>query len=151
TFKGNNWSPIWAPDGNQLVFSSSSAIARLPTKLYQKAASGVGVEKLLFEGDPAGEAIFPEAWSPDGRYIVFARVKIPAVSIADLWILPLGATKSRLRTSRPDSGTGTRRFHRTDDGLRSRPMSPAPIKSSFNPFPIPAEENGRSRPKAECN
>jgi Tol biopolymer transport system component/tRNA A-37 threonylcarbamoyl transferase component Bud32 len=97
TFEGANWSPIFAPDGSRVVFSRAPGLAGLSNRLYQKSSSGVGSDELLFEGEQAGEAIFPEAWSPDGRHVVFARVKFPSNVPAELWVLPLPGDRKAFR------------------------------------------------------
>jgi eukaryotic-like serine/threonine-protein kinase len=71
--------PIWSPDGSQIVFSS---ILGDTPGLYQKAASGLGAEKLLLKGHGA-----PTDWSRDGRFIFY----FPSMgkSRGNLWVLPL--------------------------------------------------------------
>jgi WD40-like Beta Propeller Repeat len=60
--------------------------------LYQKSSSGVGTDELLFAGE-SNELPFPEDWSPDGRHLIFARVKLGQVVSSDLWALPLFGDK----------------------------------------------------------
>jgi dipeptidyl aminopeptidase/acylaminoacyl peptidase len=54
--------------------------------MYQKSAAGVGTETLMFKSD--GSAI-PVSWSPDGRYVVFSRLKPPGAGGVDTWLLNL--------------------------------------------------------------
>src|SRR4029077_17811532 len=51
--------PIWSPDGSRIVFSSTLKGRR---DLYQKSASGAGLEELLVE---SSEDKFPTDWSAD--------------------------------------------------------------------------------------
>jgi eukaryotic-like serine/threonine-protein kinase len=51
--------------------------------LYEKAASGVGDERLLFESE---NTKFPSDWSRDGRYISY--LNIDPVTKWDIWVLP---------------------------------------------------------------
>jgi eukaryotic-like serine/threonine-protein kinase len=95
TFEGANWSPIFAPDGSRVVFSRAPGLTGLTNRLYQKSSSGVGSDELLFEGEQAGEAIFPEAWN--GSHVVFARVKSPSNVPAELWVLPLSGDRKAFR------------------------------------------------------
>ncbi len=91
-----DWPPVWAPDGSHIVFSSNRSdngvTSALSNKLYQKSSSGVGTDELLFAGNP-NELVYPEDWSSDGRYILFARVKLPGATADDLWVLPLFGDK----------------------------------------------------------
>src|SRR5262249_30098779 len=82
---------------SRVVFSRAPGINSLVTKMYQKSSSGVGSEELLFEADPTEEVVFPEAWSPDGQHVVFARVKIPSNIPTELWVLPLSGDRKAFR------------------------------------------------------
>jgi serine/threonine protein kinase/Tol biopolymer transport system component len=98
TFDGaNNWSPIFAPDGGRVVFSRGPNATQPPNKLYLKSSSGTGNDELVFEGEATGEAIFPEAWSPDGQHVIFARNKTPGNVPTDLWVLPLSGDRKAFR------------------------------------------------------
>jgi serine/threonine protein kinase/Tol biopolymer transport system component len=83
-------SPIWSPDGSQLVFNSGrSATSRFPSALYRRAANGTGADELLFSG-VGDEVSAPYDWSRDGRYLVFARMKVASFrERVDLWTLEL--------------------------------------------------------------
>jgi eukaryotic-like serine/threonine-protein kinase len=75
------WSPIWSPDGNHVVFNSRR---KGPLDLYQKATSGPGVEEELLVSSLDK---FPLDWSPDGRFILFSVADLKTG--LDLWVLPL--------------------------------------------------------------
>ena len=77
---GSEFSPVWSPDGTQIIFGSDRDVA---FNVYQKPASGSGKEELVIE--PVSKWIawpFVEDWSRDGRYILYGRE-------TDLWVLPL--------------------------------------------------------------
>ena len=57
--------PAWSADSTQLVFASNRAGH---FDIYQKAASGVGMERALLADDSEK---YPTAWSPDGRALLF--------------------------------------------------------------------------------
>jgi Tol biopolymer transport system component len=80
----NETSPLWSPDGNQLVYSSDRK--GIPS-LYEKAASGTGPEKELWS---CGETLVAGDWSGDGRFILVNRLS--AQSSWDIWVFPVDGT-----------------------------------------------------------
>src|SRR6185503_6114229 len=51
--------PIWAPDGSRILYNSGASIS-------VKTANGSGDAEILLQ-----RTVFPAAWSPDGRFIIF--------------------------------------------------------------------------------
>ncbi len=84
---GHNSSPIWSHDGAFLIFSSGRGSD--PLALYRKAASGVGREVLVLEGE---RGIYAQDAAPDARSLVYAQGGGPEAGI-DLWSLPLGGAR----------------------------------------------------------
>jgi len=76
------WNPIWSPDGSKLAFGS----VRNGSHTYQKSAAGVGEETPMFKSD---KSEIPVAWSHDGRYIVFSRLKGLNGGAVDTWLMDL--------------------------------------------------------------
>jgi Tol biopolymer transport system component len=74
-------SPVWAPDGSRIVFSSNRDG---PFDLYQKPASGGKGEEVLFKSSADKAAT---SWSPDGRFLLYS-VRNPKTK-SDIWVLPL--------------------------------------------------------------
>ena len=73
--------PLWSPDGDRLVFTSSREGGRL--NLYQRALTG-GEDELLFATSGSKAA---HDWSPDGRLLLYRDVD-PRTGF-DLWVLPV--------------------------------------------------------------
>jgi len=73
--------PVWSPDGNTIVFSSTRA-GRLD--LYRKVSSGAGNEEPVFKSEVDGKE--GTDWSPDGRFILFDQ---SGSGGSDIWVLPL--------------------------------------------------------------
>jgi serine/threonine protein kinase/Tol biopolymer transport system component len=78
---------IWSPDGNRIVFNSSS---KGHFDLYQKAASGAGAEEVVLE-DNLDKLYL--SWSPDGRFILYATSAASPRTGADLFVLPLSGDR----------------------------------------------------------
>ena len=64
---GNNFVPVWSPDGSRIVFTSENAGG---SSLVEKPASGQGEEKLLLKSDEG--RVVASDWSRDGRYIAYS-------------------------------------------------------------------------------
>src|SRR5262249_17611955 len=80
--RGTLASPIWSPDGLQIVYASNHGVG--PYDLYQKGENGTGDEQLLYKSDSTK---FPTSWSRDGRY-VFYESDGPSGK-RDFWALPM--------------------------------------------------------------
>jgi Tol biopolymer transport system component len=83
--QGAEFAPVWSPDGTRIAFSSNR---RGSLDLYLRSATGAGEEELL--DDPNGNK-WVQAWSPDGRFVVYGTAD--PVTRADLWLLPLSGDR----------------------------------------------------------
>jgi serine/threonine-protein kinase len=63
-----HWDAVWRGDGRRLLFSSGSSLTAM--RIIMKAADGGGAATVLTEGPDGG---FPNAVSPDDRFLVFHR------------------------------------------------------------------------------
>jgi eukaryotic-like serine/threonine-protein kinase len=99
TLTGQNRFPVWLPDGQRAAFQSNRDG---DAGIFVQRADGTGVAERLTK-PAAGETHIPDAWSPDGRYMLFDVVKDDWTS---LWIFstddrqakPFGDVKSRENT-----------------------------------------------------
>jgi Tol biopolymer transport system component len=78
--------PLWSPNGGRIVFSSNR---KGKFDLYQKLATGAGVEDVLL--DTPQEKI-PTDWSHDGLFLLY-MVIAKDLKKADLWALPMTGDK----------------------------------------------------------
>jgi serine/threonine-protein kinase len=81
--QGNDFDPVWAPNGEGLTYSSVRE-GRMPD-LFWVAPNGTDeAAGLLFKSEP-NFAQFPTSWSHDGRYIAFIDQRDETQ--LDIWIL----------------------------------------------------------------
>jgi eukaryotic-like serine/threonine-protein kinase len=84
---GAEFDPIWSPDGRRVAYSSNR---NGTLDLYQRRIDSTEGEELLLA---SAEAKHAQAWSPDGRWIVFATYN--TTTRGDLWLLPLAVGRDR--------------------------------------------------------
>jgi Tol biopolymer transport system component len=77
----DDFSPLWSPDGNRLVWASNREGSH---NLYQKIASGAGQDELLWKSAFRKR---PLDWSADGRFIFYWETTPQTNN--DVWVLPL--------------------------------------------------------------
>jgi eukaryotic-like serine/threonine-protein kinase len=64
---GNDYLPVWSPDGNRIAFAST----RLGTyHVFQRLSNGGGDDELLFKSDQGDAGEVPLSWSGDGRFLI---------------------------------------------------------------------------------
>ena len=75
----SNTSPVWSPDGKQLVYVDVFS-AENYSAIYRKAADGNGKEELIYK-HPAGTAVVVTDWSRDGWLCFWAGDIMYALSV----------------------------------------------------------------------
>jgi serine/threonine protein kinase len=81
-------SAVWSPDGTRLAFTSGrEAWVATPSRVYERAATGTGAERLLFAA-PNDEIVVVWDWTRDGR-ILFGKASAVQPTFLDIWVLPL--------------------------------------------------------------
>jgi len=96
-----DWTPLWSPDGQRLVFASNRKGAM---SLYERPSSP-GPDQVLLD---TGNRMTPTDWSRDGRFVVYAQVDPKTKE--DLWALPLDRDRKPFPILRTD-------FNETDGRL----------------------------------
>jgi Tol biopolymer transport system component len=81
---GADYNPVFSSDGKRIFFSS---IRKGSTGVYSKAATGIGDDEALFQGQHS-DLRFANDASPDGRFLIYDTGNTGS---ADLWLLPLAA------------------------------------------------------------
>ncbi len=79
TFEGDNFAPIWTPDGKRVTFASNRAG---PSNIFWAAADGSGKAERLLASEYDQVA---SSWSRDGKQLAFTEYH--PESGADLWVL----------------------------------------------------------------
>ena len=83
TGEGNNYHPIWTPDGERLTFASDRDGQ---VRIYWQLADLSGVAEPLTEPEEGLEPR-PDSWAPDGRTLAFTRGS--SVASEGVWTLSL--------------------------------------------------------------
>ena len=76
--------PLWTPDGDDIVFTSSRDGG--PINLYRRSADGTGPVTRLATSDSAQ---FPYSWSPNGQDLVFVEQTPGADATLNIQLLPM--------------------------------------------------------------
>jgi Tol biopolymer transport system component len=101
---GGDWSPIWSPDGQQLIYSSQMDGQGQP-HLYRQSLDG-SPPKLLLASD--GQVQLATDWSPDGTRILYTEIRAGCsgcVNLGDTWMLSLrDDKKAALLQTPPPAG-----------------------------------------------
>ena len=94
--RGNQYSPVWAPDGSRLVFSDDSDGA---DALSEKPVRSAGDERRLHTA-PQHASQYAQAWSPDGHTILYRTddpshgLDIHALDLRTNLVSPFAATSA---------------------------------------------------------
>jgi len=83
---GVDRAPLWTPDGDDIVFTSSRDGGAI--NLYQRSADGTGPATRLATSD---NAQFPYAWSPNGQDLIFVEQTQGADTTLNIHLLPMVA------------------------------------------------------------
>jgi serine/threonine-protein kinase len=104
TQEGNNYQPVWSPDGRQIAYQS---IHGNTSTIRSRSADGTGAETQLWSGDCG-----VWSWSPDGKSLALSC--ITDRTDYEIYVLPLeGDRKPRLFASTPFTEWGA---HFSPDG-----------------------------------
>ncbi len=77
-------SPVWSPDGAQILFCSQErAQSPLEFRLTTMSSYGAGERKVFYRSK---ERVEPTDWSRDGRFVLVDRGNIGA---QDVWVVPV--------------------------------------------------------------
>jgi len=94
TSDGQPWSPLWTPNGKQIVFSWSKMG---PSEIWWAAGDGSGKMEPLTKTEFEQRA---SSWTKDNRYLAFVEsgrgngYDIQVLRMADRKVIPFAATKS---------------------------------------------------------
>jgi eukaryotic-like serine/threonine-protein kinase len=95
-------SPLWAPDGNALVYGANK---KGPYDIFEKRADSTGSETLVLESDTSK---FPTDWSADGRFVAYSSSA--GKSKMEMWILPRFGERKPYVFLQGDFNVGEGRF-----------------------------------------
>ena len=137
-----NLDPVWSPNANQIVFSSSRPTGSA-FDLYRKPMTGDGNEELLLEAPQDTGTLLASDWSLDGRFLLYTNFSGHLKGGTDIWALPLNGVKPFpvVQTSAEEKDG---QF--SPDGRWIAYQSNAPGRSEIylQPFPGPGRREGVS-------
>ena len=85
---GDEFAPVWSPDGTRLLFSS---MVKSGVDLRIKDVMAAG-DPILLEVDNLGLGRFAADWSADGRHIMYVGGG-RAITRSDLWVAPVASPR----------------------------------------------------------
>ena len=83
---GNNWYPLWTPDGRHIIYTAERGG---PANLFWRSVDGSAPEQRLAA---SGEAQYPTACSLDGRFVAFHQMN--SAGNADIWTVQLDGDRT---------------------------------------------------------
>ncbi len=90
--EGSFTRPVWTPDGKRIAFGSMGV---KEAGIYWQLADGSGLPERLTKADE-GIQHFPESFSPDGKVLSFAAVRIPLGGTSwSLWTLRVDGSEKK--------------------------------------------------------
>jgi hypothetical protein len=127
---GNNWAPVWTPDGRRVVFGSTRSDGVL--NLYWKSADGTGVEERL---TTAAATQVPTSITLTGGRSHFRKLtrRMDLICACYRWPIEL-----RLHFSKLNSTNVRRCFLRTDARSRTRRTKAGAMKFTSDLFLVRA-------------
>jgi Tol biopolymer transport system component len=85
---GDEFAPVWSPDGTRLLFSS---MAQSLVNLYTKDVKGAG-DPVRLDVDNLGLGRYAADWSRDGRFVMYIGGG-RAIARSDLWVAPVASPR----------------------------------------------------------
>ena len=76
TDAASEFNPVFSPDGTRIAFSRDGDLVERTIR------GGAESERVLRRASDDGKGMTPQAWSPDGRFLLYDRG-------FDLWVLPV--------------------------------------------------------------
>jgi Tol biopolymer transport system component/predicted Ser/Thr protein kinase len=80
---GDNFAPVWSPDGNRIFFATDRKKHRPVTDVWVKSLDGSSEEPYLDSPDQT----VPRDWSSDGRYLAISKIPLVGNRNTELWVV----------------------------------------------------------------
>ena len=128
--QSTDFAPIWAPDGNRIVFAS---LRDGPPSLFQKVSNSAGNDELLLKNFIPN---LPYDWSRDGHFIIYGVID-PKTSW-DLWVLPLDGDRTPIPFLQTDFDERQAQFSPNGKWVAYTSNESGRVEVHVRPFPAAA-------------
>jgi Tol biopolymer transport system component len=146
--EGNNFYPVWAPDGKDIYFASNR---KGTYDLYRKRADGTGSDELI---SGSTNAKLPNDISPDGRFLLYAT-QVPKTGV-DLWATSLSGDRASFPVVQTPFEEVDGQFSPDGRWIAYQSNASGRTEIYVQPFPGPASaqpvsNNGGGQPRWAAN
>jgi Tol biopolymer transport system component len=122
-------SPVWSPDGKQIVFMS---LRQGHPDIYEIDSGGAGSEVPILHSE---RTKYPTDWSPDGRFILVRM--LDATSNIELWTLPAKGDQTPVPFMKPAFGVSNGQFSPDGRWVAYATNESGRWEIAVSPFPGP--------------
>jgi Tol biopolymer transport system component len=129
---GEDFNPVWSPDGQRIAFASKMSGGRLT--LHWMPVDGSAAPKALLTGDSETWQI-PQAWSPDSEVIAYHTGSSEKGN--DIWLLPLNGEREPLPFAATEFGESGTRFSPDGSWIAYQSDESGRTEVYVQPFPGP--------------
>ncbi len=130
TTQGNNWWPLWSPDGKRILFRGGPG----ETQILSMLADGQGAIETIATGKGR---LTPASWSPDGRWLAYL---VGNLDSTEIWVRPMSGPGEPKRFVESKFVVSDPQFS-PDGRWMAYSSDESPIQVYVQAFPNPGEKH----------